>query len=210
MTVPSQPSGLVATFISAARSFAALVHNIPEDRWDGPGLGEWDLRSLVGHTSRSLSTVSTYLHQPAEHEDIATPQQYYALVNPATLGIAPTGVIERGRQAGRELGDDPAATVDELLSHVVDELSGVDDPLIAVIGGAGIRLHSYLPTRTFELAVHGLDIARAIGISFVLPTDVLDEATVLAARIAAAEQHGEAVLLALTGRAELPQSFSIV
>jgi uncharacterized protein (TIGR03083 family) len=210
VTVTSQPSVPIATFTSAARSFAALVHNIPADRWDGPGLGEWDLRSLVGHASRSLITVSTYLHHPAEREDIATPQQYYALVNPATLGIAPTGVIERGRQAGRELGDDPAATVDELLSHVVDELAAVDDPLIAVIGGAGIRLHSYLPTRTFELAVHGLDIARAIGISFVLPTDVLDEATVLAARIAAAEQHGETVLLALTGRAELPQSFSIV
>jgi uncharacterized protein (TIGR03083 family) len=199
-----------STFASAARSFAALVHDIPADRWDGPGLGEWDLRALVGHASRSLITVSTYLHQPAEREDIATPQQYYVMVNPATLGIAPTGVIERGRQAGRELGDDPAAAVDQLLARAVDELSGVDDPLIAVIGGAGIRLHSYLPTRTFELAVHGLDIARAIGISFVLPTDVLDEATVLAARIAAAEQHGEAVLLALTGRAELPQSFSIV
>ena len=213
MTAPSQPFepfGPVATFTSAARSVAALVHNIPEDRWDGPGLGEWDLRSLVGHASRSLITVSTYLRQPAEREDIATPQQYYALVNPATLGVAPTGIVERGRQAGLELGDDPAATFDQLMSRAVDDLAGVDDPLITVIGGAGIRLHSYLPTRTFELAVHGLDIARAIGISFVLPTDVLEEATLLAARIAAVEQHGETVLLALTGRAELPQLFSIV
>ena len=121
-------------------------------------------------------------------------------MNPAALGISPDGVVERGRQAGRDLGDDPAATVDALVSRVLDELSEAGDPLIEVIGGAGIRLHTYLPTRTFELAVHGLDIARAVDISFQLPADVLEEATGLAARIAVAEGHGQTVLLALTGR----------
>jgi uncharacterized protein (TIGR03083 family) len=210
VTVTSQPSDPIAPFTSAARSFAALVHEIPRDRWDGAGLGEWDLRALVGHTSRSLITVSTYLRQPAEREDITTPQEYYARVNPAALGLAPAGIVERGRQAGRDLGDDPAARVDELLLRVLDELSGAGDPLIQVIGGAGIRLHAYLPTRTFELAVHGFDIARAVGISFALPADVLEEATALAARIAVAVGHGETVLLALTGRAGLPSSFSAV
>ncbi len=184
--------------------------SIPADRWAGRGLGEWDLRSLVGHASRSLITVSTYLAQPAEREDITSPQEYYARVNPAALGISPEGVVERGRQAGRDLGDDPAATVDALVSRVLDELSEAANPLIEVIGGAGIRLHTYLPTRTFELAVHGLDIARAVDISFQMPADVLEEATALAARIAVAEGHGETVLLALTGRTELPSSFSIV
>jgi uncharacterized protein (TIGR03083 family) len=200
----------VTSFASAARSFAALVHEVPGGRWDGPGLGEWDLRALVGHASRSLITVSTYLQQPAETEDITTPQEYYARVNPAALGMAPEGVVERGRQAGRDLGEDPAATVLELVSRVCDELAGAGDPLITVIGGAGIRLHTYLPTRTFELAVHGLDIARAVGVSFALPADVLEEATRLAARIAVMEGHGETVLLALTGREELPSAFSIV
>jgi uncharacterized protein (TIGR03083 family) len=186
------------------------VHEIPSDRWDGAGLGDWDLRSLVGHTSRSLITVSTYLQQPADREDIATPQEYYARVNPAALGIAPAGIVERGRQAGLDLGDDPAARVDELLSRVLDELSGAGDPLIRVIGGFGIRLQTYLPTRTFELAVHGLDIARAVGISFALPADVLEDATSLAARIVVAEGHGETVLLALTGRGGVPSSFSAV
>jgi uncharacterized protein (TIGR03083 family) len=203
-------TGPVATFASAARSFAALVHEIPGDRWDGPGLGEWDLRSLVGHASRSLITVSTYLQQPAQTEDITAPQEYYVRVNPASLGMAPEGVVERGRQAGRDLGDDPAATVDELVSRVLNELADAGDPLITVIGGAGIRLHTYLPTRTFELAVHGLDIAHAVDISLVLPADVLAEATTLSARIAVSEGYGETVLLALTGRDGLPPSFSIV
>ena len=138
------------------------------------------------------------------------PRSSTTRVNPAALGLAPEGVIERGRQAGRDLGADPAATVDALVTRVLGELSGGGDPLITVIGGAGIRLRTYLPTRTFELAVHGLDIARAVGIVFTPPADVLEEATALAARIAAAEGHGQTVLLALTGRDGLPPGFSVV
>lgn len=207
MGVPADP---VATFASAAGSFATLVRGIPRGRWDGPGLGDWDLRSLVGHTSRSLITVSTYLHTTVEREDIATPAEYYARVNPSALGLDSSAVVERGRQAGRDLGDDPAAAVDELVQRVLSELASAGDPLIQVIGGLGIRLHTYLPTRTFELAVHGLDIAGAVGLPHGLPAGVLEAATLLAAQTAAATGYGETVLLALTGRGALPPSFSVV
>jgi uncharacterized protein (TIGR03083 family) len=200
----------VSTFALAAHSFAALVHDIPAERWDGPGLGEWDLRALVGHASRSLITVSAYLKTAAEHEDVASPEDYYAQIHDYASKLGAADIVERGRQAGRDLGNDPAATIDGLVSQVVGELADAGDPLISVIGGLGIRLGNYLPTRTFELAVHGLDIARAVDISFAPPPDVLEDATVLAARIAAAEGHGEAVLMALTGRSGLPPSFSVV
>jgi uncharacterized protein (TIGR03083 family) len=210
VTVSPESSGAVATFASAAHSFAALVHDIPADRWDGPGLGEWDLRALVGHASRSLITVSTYLSHAAEREDVTSPQDYYAQIREYASKVGAADITERGRQAGRDLGDDPSATVDGLVHRVLDDLSDAGNPLIAVIGGLGIRLHNYLPTRTFELAVHGLDIARAVDISFPMAADALEEATALAARIAVAVGHGETALLALTGRAELPASFSIV
>ncbi|OBB75445.1 maleylpyruvate isomerase family mycothiol-dependent enzyme [Mycobacterium sp. 852014-52144_SCH5372336] len=200
---------MTTTFASAARSFADLVGRIPADAWSGPGLGDWDLRSLVGHTSRSLTTVLTYLETPSDREDIATPQEYYARVNPAALGLDPADVAERGRQAARDLGDDPPVAVADLVSQALSRLETVDDPIIRVLGGLGIRLRTYLPTRTFELAVHSLDIARAVGLSLTLPGAVLEEALVLAARIAA-EHQGETVLMALTGRDSLPPSFSIV
>ncbi|MDT5266459.1 MAG: hypothetical protein QOI90_3085 [Mycobacterium sp.] len=199
-----------ATFASAATAFARLVHDIPSSKWDGPGLGEWDLRSLVGHTSRSLITVNTYLQTTADREDLATPQEYYARVNPSALGMDPAAVLERGRQAGRELGDDPAAAVDGLVEQALGELARAGDPLIQVIGGLGIRLHTYLPTRVFELAVHSLDVARAAGLSFTLPEDVLADAAVLATRVGVALGQGETVLSALTGRAALPAGFSVV
>ncbi len=38
MTAP----GEVASFVSAAASFAQLVRQIPSDRWDGPGNGRME------------------------------------------------------------------------------------------------------------------------------------------------------------------------
>ncbi len=199
-----------ATFGSAATSFAALVHEIPAGAWGEPGLGEWDIRSLVGHASRSLTTVRSYLQTTAEHVDITTPEEYYGRVTPSALGIDPADVAERGRRAGRELGDDPAAAVDELVSEVMSDLAAVDNPVITVIGGLGIRLHTYLPTRTFELAVHGMDIARALDLRYELPAAPLAEALDVATRTAIRTGHGPSVLLALTGRSALPPSFSVV
>ena len=99
----------VTNFESAARSFAGLVHRIADDQWDGPGLGEWDLRSLVGHTSRSLITVSTYLQTSADREDVATPHEYYVWTADYMSNAGAEAIAERGRQAGRDLGADPAA-----------------------------------------------------------------------------------------------------
>jgi uncharacterized protein (TIGR03083 family) len=200
----------VATYTSAARAFAGLVRAIPESAWEGPGLGEWDLRALVGHMSRSLITVSIYLQSPASREDVASPADYYAQIRDYASNAGAEAIVERGRQAGRDLGDDPVATIDDMVERVLGELAAVDDPLIEVIGGLGIRLSNYLPTRVFELAVHGLDVVGATGVDFTLPEPVLLEASALAAQISVAVGQGETVLLALTGRTALPAPFSVV
>jgi uncharacterized protein (TIGR03083 family) len=200
----------VAVFDSAATSFVELVSRVPACSWDGPGLGEWDLRSLVGHTSRSLTTVSTYLKTRTERADLADARAYYAFAQRFAAQAGGAAIVERGRQAGRDLGDDPAAAVRALAEQARRDLAGAGDPLIEVIGGQGIRLSHYLPTRIFELAVHSLDIARATGLPHTLPADVLADAVQLAAGTAVTLGHGETVLLALTGRQPLPAAFSVV
>lgn len=199
-----------AVYAAATEFFTALVRQVPDDRWDTPGLGEWTVRDLVGHTSRSLTTVSTYLKAPARREDVADAADYYVKIRGLSASLGAAAIVERGRQAGRDLGDDPVSAIEALASRVQAELAAVDDPLIEVIGGLGIRLSSYLPTRTFELAVHGLDIGRAVGVDFAPPAEVLTEATALAARIGVALGHGSTVLRALTGRGGLPPGFSVV
>ena len=74
------------TFLAAAGSVRELVGRIPGDAFDGPGLGEWDLRALVGHTSRSLITVVQYLRRPAERIEIDSAAGYYVAVQAITVG----------------------------------------------------------------------------------------------------------------------------
>jgi hypothetical protein len=108
------------------------------------------------------------------------------------------------------MGEDPATAVDARVQRAMSDLVGVEDRLIAVTAGMGIWLSNYLPTRTFELVVHGFDIARVAGIHFEVPSDALAEATVLAARTAVTIGQAETVLLSLTGRTSLPSPFSVV
>ncbi len=201
----------VDTFTAAAQTFVRLVRGIPADTWGGPGLGEWDLRALVGHTSRSLITVETYLRQPATDEDVPTPADYYVAIKPLLASTADAASIaERGRAAGEALGDDPIGYLDELVERVTALARDAGDPLITTIAG-GMRLRQYLPTRTFELVVHSFDIATAADRPAPdFPRPVLTEAVSLAAAAAVALGQGVELLRALTGRAELPADFSVV
>ena len=78
---------------------------------------------------------------------------------------APTGPPSWSADARRvqALGDDPARPSVRALAGCRDRrLADQPDLLMHTILG-GMWLVNYLPTRTFELAVHGLDIARAVG-----------------------------------------------
>jgi uncharacterized protein (TIGR03083 family) len=195
------------TFAEASQAFANLVRRIPADSWDGPGLGEWDLRSLVGHTSRSLLTVETYLGRPAEVEDVPSPAAYY-------MAIAETdhaAVAVRGVEAGQALGGDPAQFVDALATRVLAQLDMAGDPLILTAAG-GMRLEKYLSTRTFELVVHSLDIAAAVPHteSPEFSDQLLSEVARVAATTAVLLGRGVELLRAITGRGTLSPGFSMV
>lgn len=196
-------------FESAAGCFAELVDTIPVDALSGPGLGEWDLRSLVGHAGRSLTTVITYLAKPAAAVDVPSATAYYSWVV-QQVGADPAGVAERGRQAGIALGQDPSAAVHALLDKALAAVSAAaDDPVIETLAG-GMRLSDYLPTRTFELVVHTLDIAGALGRDVTIPPMALAETIRLATDLAVLQGDGPAVLLALTGRKPLRDSYSVL
>ena len=197
------------TFLDAAATVADLVDGIPPDAFDGPGLGEWDLRALVGHTGRSLITVTTYLAQRAPAVDVATPEAYYVAVHRAG-GANSAAITERGRAAGAALGGDTAAAFRAWLTEATATLEGAGDDDVVPTAAGGMRVVDYLPTRTFELAVHGGDVAAATGLAVAFAAPVLAEVAALAARTAVALGHGPALLAALTGRTPLPPGLSVV
>jgi uncharacterized protein (TIGR03083 family) len=156
-------STIVPNFAATARSVSDAVAQVPDDAWDGPGLGEWTLRDLVGHTSRSLVTVIDYFARPVAEEVVPSASAYYVAIKAGTFDAA--AVTERGRQAGRDLGDDPASRFLALADEAVRVAESTDPDLVVHTIVGGMRVAAYLPTRTFELCVHGLDIAAATGIS---------------------------------------------
>ena len=188
-----------STFLDAAAVVADLVDLDPLTGWDGPGLGEWDLRALVGHTSRSLITVVEYLRRPATAAEVATPEAYYAEVA-RLIGADPSAVVERGRAAGAALGDDPAAAFRARLADAAAALDGAgDDDLLTTTrrGHAPDRLPAHAHVRARRprrrhRGGHGPARWRS-------PPYVLAEAAALAARIAVELGKGPAVLAALTG-----------
>jgi hypothetical protein len=81
---------------------------------------------------------------------------------------------------------------------------------IVSIGGLGIELSEYLRTRTLELVVHSIDIARATGLPHGQPPESVQATLELVAGIAAARGDGDTLLLALTGRQPFPEGYSVV
>ncbi len=199
---------IVSSFAAAARAVRDTISQIPGDAWDGPGLGEWTVRDLVGHTSRSLVTVIDYLARPVVEEVVPSASAYFTAISAGTFDAA--AVTERGRQAGRDLGDDPAAGFHALVEEAVRVAEATDPDLVVHTIAGGMRVAAYLPTRTFELCVHGLDIAAATGAPVDLPPRAVEEASALAAVSAAQRGLGPDLLLAMTGRRGLPPGFSVV
>src|SRR4051794_22073441 len=182
---------------------AALVG----DRWDHPGLGEWDVRALVGHTSRSLLTVESYLARPAPDVAVPTPDAYYLATSAVAAGPA---VAERGRDAGAALGADPAAAVAGIAARVLPLVGERDGTELVTTLAGGMRLADYLPTRTFELAVHTADLATALGLPPEVPRTAAAQALHLVADLAVANALAGPLLLAATGRPGLPSGFSVL
>ncbi len=196
----------MGAFAEAARWFVSTTGAVG-DRWDAPGLGEWDVRSLVGHTSRSLLTVETYLGRPADVVVVESTEAYYAMTRDLAAG---PDVAERGRQAGRDLGADPAGAVQEIAARVLPVVEACDGgELVTTIAG-GMRLADYLPTRTFELVVHTLDLAAALGVSGGPPDLPAAQALDLVGRLAVAGGSAGPLLRAATGREGLVPGFTVL
>ncbi len=198
----------VPTFTAAAHAVSDAVARIPDDAWERPGLGEWTVRDLVGHTSRSLVTVIEYLARPVAEEVVRSAPAYYTAIAAADLDA--DAVTERGRRAARDLGDDPGARFRALADEAVRVAEATDPELVVHTIAGGMRVAAYLPTRTFELCVHGLDIAAATGVAVDLPPRAIEEVCALGAAVAAQRGLGPDLLLAMTGRRGLPPGFSVV
>ncbi|HEY0535371.1 MAG TPA: maleylpyruvate isomerase N-terminal domain-containing protein [Actinoplanes sp.] len=201
-------------FRSAAVSFADLIARVPADRWDETALGDWTLRELAGHaTSSGLRQVPAVLDTPADEITRASSEDYWLLaraVTPDVLAAARKASSEDARANAEALKGDPAGVVGDLVGQATQALGRVEDDDLVNTPAGGMRVRDWIPTRTFELVVHGLDVAGAAGIELFLGPEIYAEAAAQAARAAATAGDGPALLRALTGRAPLSPTITIV
>src|SRR5262249_54639345 len=151
-------------------------------------------------------TVETYLARPAAAVNIASAPDYYRATRAAAAGPA---VAARGRDAGSALGSDPAAAVAEIAARVLALVDNQDGTEVVTTIAGGMRLGDYVPTRTFELAVHTAALAAALGVPPDVPATAAAQALHIVADLALTGGLAGPLLLAATGRPGLPAGFSV-
>lgn len=197
-----------AAFAEAVEFFLETLTRVRTDRWAAPGLGEWTIRDLAGHASRGITSLEQYLAQPARAVAIDSPAGYFRAALAA--GADHAAIAQRGREAGVELGDDPAATVAAAAQRAGALLNAADDSVVVTTAVGGMRLIDYLPTRTFELTIHSLDLAAALDLSVEPPRLAGRSTLVIISELALLSGRAGDVLLSLTGRRALPPGYSVL
>lgn len=205
-----------SSFRRAVDGFVELVDAVPLDRLDDPALGSWNVQDLIGHASRALSTIESHCGREGGGPHIDGPAEYFSVAGGAPPGsearrLRDESIAERGKESGAALGDHPAEGVRALAERVTTLVDRSDDQTPVATPVGQMTLGGYLPTRTFELVVHGLDLAAALD----LPVPevfgpAIAASTMLAGEVAASHSEASRVLLALCGRHGLPSTFSVV
>jgi hypothetical protein len=192
-------------FSEAAAGFVDAVLSVPDDAWSSPGLGVWTVRDLVGHTSRALTTIETYLDAADVDGMIPSPIEYFRRALGGVSPAAHEAIAERGRQAGIDLGGDPVGAIRVLADRVLARVASEPDHARCNTFAGAMRLIDYLPTRVVELTVHSLDLTDAIG----GPPTVRSTPVQLTMGIVLEHVDPLVLLRALGGRRALPAGFSV-
>ncbi len=196
------------TYLEAGEFFAKVVDQVDIDGWEVPALGEWCARDLTGHTYRSFTTILSYSAKPGDKVDLERPVDYFLK---AFEGLAdPKQVAERGRAAGLEIIDDPRMMVRGFAMYVKNKLEELADDHIMATPVGGMRLIDYLPTRTFELIIHTMDLAKAVGVDSKPPEKGMTATLEILGQIALYRGQASDLVLAATGRGGLPTGFSVL
>lgn len=149
-----------------ADALSVVVAKISTEQLDWPGLGEWSVRDLLGHTLRAMVTAQQYYEAgpTGEAPTLADRSDYFrtaALSDPAVQAA----IAQRGRDAGAELGHDPRGSVDRALADARVVIAGADLDRVVSVANGSMRYGDYLHTRLFEMVVHTDDLCRALDLA---------------------------------------------
>ncbi len=208
-------SDVRSSFDAAAKAFLEIADNLDTSQFDIVALGKFNIRDLLGHTGRALSTIENYMLPAAQSSSQITAADYFAaLWKPAGTEerrLRDENIYERGKSEALRFGQDIRQALHTLAERITALVRSAADNTALDTPVGQMQLIEYLPTRTFELCVHSLDLAKASNQAVPVCLEPVIEATlILAARMAVRNNDGPGLLLALCGRQKLPDGYSII
>ncbi|WP_257161145.1 maleylpyruvate isomerase N-terminal domain-containing protein [Corynebacterium cystitidis] len=199
------------TWLNAATG--GLLEILPDlnSHLDQPGIGDWSVRALLGHTSRAYLLIEHFLNQAdgmTGLPELESAGVYYRVAR--HIATDPQHDFERGPGAGQKLGEDPEATIREIIERVLRRLDRTASTALVDTGSGTINIETYIDTRAFEISMHTIDLARASDQPIPQRTlSTLDNCLALATDIATEDEKLD-LLLAATGRQPLSTTFCLV
>ena len=205
---PDMPESRVqqAFWLAVDVADAVLGSPLLAAQWEQPSaLQGMTIGDLAVHLVRAVTTVSSYLSQPAPTAQPISPAAYFDVVlgDPSDLDSEQNRAVrERAREDADRGADDLVNRWQRTCSALRGRLAEQppDHPL-AVAHGLVLTLDDYLATRIVELLVHSDDLAVSLGIEPPAPPEAAAELAEHVLLALARRRHGDtAVLRAQTRR----------
>jgi uncharacterized protein (TIGR03083 family) len=140
-----------------------VVLGLPEEAFGQPTrCPPWDVKALLGHVWRDVDRILVYLAGPAPAAADATEVTYFRSYDP---GADAPDISRRAQDVADEHGTGRALarSFDHRWREAVDAARREDPGRIVRTFRPSLLLPDYLATRVLEMAVHGLDLAHALG-----------------------------------------------
>lgn len=172
-----------------------------------PALGSSTAADLTGHLLRALRTPLTYLNNPAPESGqtvLAEPSSYFAAAmdwRSSNPEAADQAIEDRGREELRGVDSSQIGPIyADTVRHLDEQLADADLTAVIVTPFGSMRLGDYLPSRTLEATIHGIDLARATESAWTAPVAAVEATLRLLSDLALATGRGEDVIMVLSGR----------
>lgn len=201
------PAEVAGAYRYSAHWYRSLVGAVSDSQWDLPALGEWSVRELVAHTARAFRTVVEYVDgEPKDPAPIATAAEYFRIV--LSEETPHFHIAERARREARNEPDWVTA-VDRIASEALAIVDGSDPSTAMHLFVGEMPLGQYLATRVVEVAIHGADLAAALGMVSNPPAEALRVTLLVLADLAGVD-HQVDMIRHLTGRSDYLAPFDVL
>jgi uncharacterized protein (TIGR03083 family) len=158
------PPDFVDVLAAECRALAGAVRSLPEEDFArATRCPPWDVKALLAHVWRGVDRIEVYTAEPAsERIDSDATAYYRGGYDPVAEApdVAARGLEVAGRFA---TGADLARDFDERSTRIADAARSMPPERVVRTFGPCLRLDEYVCTRVLEVAVHGLDLAHALG-----------------------------------------------